>query len=351
MQIIEPDNWCPLAGIELESDASRAIRTEGNVLVVAGPGSGKTELLAQKADYLLRTNLCPPPKKILAISFKKDAAKNLKERIVNRSGKDLAIRIDSLTYDAFAKQLLDQFREVLPKSIRPDQDYVILTNTNQIKQMLQETEYLKFWNTDLHQAEKTLLNNIIKAIKKERIILPEKIYKQIFHREIKPYTNLTFSLITLLVIYILHHNTYILRALRHTYKYVFLDEFQDTTDLQYNLVKKSFCNSSTQVTAVGDNKQRIMLWAGARETVFQDFERDFSARTLYLLMNHRSAPKLVALQKSMYQSLCDDGERNIETSSKWKANDGKVSLWIFNDEKDEAYHLAKNIVEKIKMVL
>jgi len=92
-----------------------AVISDKNTYVVAGPGAGKTELLAQRASYLLETNRCRYPRKILAISFKKDAAKNLAARVEKRCGKELGRRFVSLTYDAFAKGLLDRFYRALPK--------------------------------------------------------------------------------------------------------------------------------------------------------------------------------------------------------------------------------------------
>lgn len=87
-------------------------------------------------------------------------------------------------------------------------------------------------------------------------------------------------MISLLTTYIFQANAFLTKSLRETYSHVFLDEFQDTTDIQYNLVKTCFQNSKSLITAVGDNKQRIMVWAGARETVFRDFQKDFSASKL-----------------------------------------------------------------------
>ncbi|MEG2200067.1 MAG: UvrD-helicase domain-containing protein, partial [Anaerovorax sp.] len=70
MKIILPEKWVPCDGVVLEEKAECAVRCDSHVLVIAGPGAGKTELLAQKATYLLQTNLCREPQKILAISFK-----------------------------------------------------------------------------------------------------------------------------------------------------------------------------------------------------------------------------------------------------------------------------------------
>lgn len=90
----------------MEDSADHAVRCEKNALVVAGPGAGKTELLAQKAGFLFATNLCREPQKILAISFKKDAAVNLKERVIKRYGREIENRFVSMTYDAFLKAYL-----------------------------------------------------------------------------------------------------------------------------------------------------------------------------------------------------------------------------------------------------
>jgi Superfamily I DNA and RNA helicases len=79
MSYVNPEDWKPSEGIILEPAATVAVKSELNTIILAGPGAGKTELLAQRACYLLQTNLCPSPQKILAISFKTDAAENLRK--------------------------------------------------------------------------------------------------------------------------------------------------------------------------------------------------------------------------------------------------------------------------------
>lgn len=110
---IGKEDWHPADGFRLEVEAMYTVTNDKNTLVVAGPGAGKTELLAQRACFLLETNTCRYPKKILAISFKKDAADNLKERVELRCGKELASRFESKTYDAFAKEIVDRFKNSL----------------------------------------------------------------------------------------------------------------------------------------------------------------------------------------------------------------------------------------------
>ena len=116
---ISKEDWYPASGFKLEVEAMNTVINDKNTLVVAGPGAGKTELLAQRACFLLQTNICKFPKKILAISFKKDAAENLKERVELRCGKELASRFESKTYDAFSKEIVDRFKNSLDESYRP----------------------------------------------------------------------------------------------------------------------------------------------------------------------------------------------------------------------------------------
>ena len=122
---LRPEEWTPVDVPELEPAAERAVRAATNTVVVAGPGAGKTELLAQRACYLLQTDLCPAPRRILAISFKRDAARNLSDRVARRCDKELARRFDSRTFDAFAKSLLDRFSRGLPPLWRPSDDYQV----------------------------------------------------------------------------------------------------------------------------------------------------------------------------------------------------------------------------------
>lgn len=345
MRIVSQDQWKPSDGIQLEQAAEEAVRETKNILVVAGPGAGKTELLAQKAGYLFSTNNCAYPQKILAISFKNDAADNLKKRVVHRYGKEIEGRFVSVTYDAFAKSILDRFRLALPEGNVPNADYLVNDDAI-IEAAFNEAGYVAPFGQKASQIKAYFENTI------DEVTLPlcgnslgVRVWKNLLSgfREYK--SCLSFKMISKLAIYIIQSNKRLRKALRLTYSHVFLDEFQDTTSLQYELVKTCFWGSDCQVTAVGDNKQRIMLWAGARRTIFYDYYREFDAKENRLLMNHRSAPRLVSLQKAMYDSLKDvDGQ--VVSSDKWKPEDGDISLLISDNSKTEAKWLAANIKRK-----
>lgn len=328
-------DWTPSPGITLEANADLAIREVAhNVLVSAGPGAGKTEFLAQKASYLLNTPLCPDPYQILAISFKKDAAENLADRVKDRCGID-AKRFESCTFDAFAKGLLDRYLRALPERLQPSRDYCI----NEIQTIKDLTGYdnLHMLNTQLWQevtrkGEGTLANRLLRPA-------------------VGP-SQLTFPLITALVMQLLETNPQIANAIRATYRYVFVDEYQDTTDMQYTLLHYLFSNPATNnVTVVGDLKQRIMVWAGAKTDAFDSFSMQFNARIYELRSNFRASPPLIALQQR-YSSLLNESTSVNALNSNITNDEIKESHAVegtsFNDSTAEASYIANEILNEIK---
>ena len=346
MRIVAADKWIPCDNIVLEDNARKAVQTKRNVLVVAGPGAGKTELLAQKACYLFQTNICKDPQKILAISFKKDAAENLKKRVAERCGRDFESRFVSLTYDAFFKSIVDHFRFALPEDVRPEASYLV-EDQDVIAAAFAKAGFNndQGWNKS---RTRKYYEDVISSVKLpfSKSGLGEKVWRLLLKGFDDKKPTLTFKMISILAEYIISTNPKIKKGIQLTYKYVFLDEFQDTTDLQYFIVNECFLPSGSILTAVGDNKQRIMLWAGARKTVFKDFENDFNAETQKLLMNHRSAPRLVDLQRRMYASLNENGQA-VKSSNRWNPDDGEISLLISQNEQEEAVEVAEIIYKKI----
>lgn len=345
MKRIDKEIWKPSDGIILEKSAKQSITSQNNILVIAGPGAGKTELLAQKATYLLQTNLCKDPQKILAISFKTDAAQNLKERVEKRCGQDTRSRFSSMTYDAFFKRILDHFLYALPEELRPNSDYLVndfdIVDQAFIRQGV-------FYSGTVNSKFNKYYDKILKETTLP--LNPYEFGSRSWSLLLKGFDNhkatLTFKMINKLADYIILTNEQIKLAIQKTYSHVFLDEFQDTTDLQYKFIKDCFLESNSIITAVGDNKQRIMLWAGAMKNIFEIFNDEFKSEQKVLLMNHRSAPKLVELQRKMYESLQEEN-LDIKYSEKWNSSDGEINLFISDNEELEASAIANNIEEKI----
>ncbi|MBX5333438.1 ATP-dependent helicase [Rhodococcus fascians] len=289
--MISQADWQPASNLKLEPNAITAIReTSHNRALTAGPGAGKTEMLAQRADFLLSTTTCPYPRRILAISFKVDAARNLKDRVDQRCGYQLAARFDSHTFHAFAKRLIDRYR-------------LALTGINAL-----EPNY-------------TVGDTRIRG------------------------TQITYKDMVPLALEILKKSAAARGALRQTYSHLFLDEFQDCTEQQYTLIRTAFLDTSTQVTAVGDTKQRIMGWAGALEGIFEKYSADFHAVPSNLYQNHRSKPRLRRMQNRMIAVMDPAGTAPPEDL---QGEDGEVKILRFANDQDEAEHIANLITEWLK---
>ncbi|NOJ73432.1 UvrD-helicase domain-containing protein [Paenibacillus alvei] len=352
MKIIDKHIWEPADGLTLEPDALQVVKSESNALVIAGPGAGKTELLAQRACFLLETNTCKAPRKILAISFKRDATKNLAERVEKRCGTELSKRFQSMTYDAFAKSLVDRFYLGIPEDYRPNSvyDIAVMDRTqNDIRTAYEHAGFVRpAW---LHPRD---INNFLeKEIVRYSLPLPREndyptkdAWELLLKGNITGTARLSFTMITRLATYLLQCNPQLRKSLQMTYSHVFLDEFQDTTRIQYEFVKTCFYNSNSVLTAVGDGKQRIMVWAGAMREVFPTFISEFGARSYRLIMNHRSAPRLVEIQK-MFYSRFNEQPISIQTNPKWQASDGHAYLHLFDDHLQETKVIANLIQEYI----
>lgn len=351
MTYVASKNWHPIGIEALEDAADQAVRADGNLLVIAGPGAGKSELLAQKAHYLFTTGKCPSPRRILAISFKRDAARNLRERVQERCPNQ-ARRFESKTLDAFAKLLVDRFGQGLPEPWRPRRDYEVGNAfspraaeewllAHQISRHSELMDNPQFTLALLAHGAPLPLDTIPRW--PDTAPLAKTLWRELLQRP-SNVPSITFPMLNRLAAFLLKNNPKVLAALRMTYACVFLDEFQDTTDSQYDLITAAFLGSASALTAVGDSKQRIMLWAGAMEESFETFQRDFSPTKLYLKNNYRSAPELVDMQNSIAQSL---DNKSFLCKSMKSGSSGACRILEFSSKEDEAEYLSKYISQEI----
>ncbi|GKX40210.1 MULTISPECIES: UvrD-helicase domain-containing protein [Pectobacterium] len=281
--------WTLSEGIEATDELMDLIKEESSVSILAGAGAGKTEFLAQKANYLLQTGLCSWPKRVLCLSTKKEAQVNIKERVMKRCG-SVGNRFDSYTFDAFCKSIVDRFKNSLPKEIRPDSDY------------------------ELEFDQK-------KSNGKDKI---------------------TFIDMRSLAIKIIKLNPDIAKVFSISYSHVFIDEFQDTRSDQYELIKLLFLNNKTILVAVGDINQSIMLWADACPTVFRDFQNDFLAKNKFLLKNYRSSKEIQDVLSCFISFIDSSHEPNMV-----KNKPENCSIHVYDNE----YKEADDLVHKLKELI
>ena len=321
--------WKPVGIDSLEDSALAAVRSTGNTLVTAGPGAGKTELLGQRGVFLMQTGLCPYPRRVLAISFKRDAARNLRERFERRCTKQQAERLNSMTFDAFAKQLFDRFWRSLPDdwalktpykiAFTPSRNEVVnfqrtvassLSQPDAIGGRALALAAAPVTPNDVMALSYDDFNQGIQSLSLSPFSVPNEsaflhLARLLWAFDQNP-ALLTFQMIGRLVQAIVDHNPVINHAIRATYSHVFVDEFQDTTYVQYELMRSIFGGSDTIITAVGDDKQKIMGSAGAQNHSFREFTADFlgggaalGRSRLTLKFNYRSNARIVEILKTL----------------------------------------------------
>lgn len=351
---VAKEKWVPVGVEALEPAADKVVRGERSTLVHAGPGAGKTELLAQRACFLLQTGACPDPRRILAICFKRDAARNLRERVAERCGRELAARFDAYTFDSFSKGMVDRFYAALPIWCRPKGVYRVLESLNE-KQAFELVRTIPSSGSDLSDASRQGLN--VKGLWRAFVgrALPtdgnwvnasdeQRAAADLWSFLITGGTGsaIGFPMLGRMADLLLRTNPQILAALRKSYRIVFLDEFQDTTSIQYSLVRTAFMGSESVLTAVGDDKQRIMGWAGALDGVFGQFIKDFDAESVPLKRNYRSTKNLVGIQSVIAKALNPNA---VTTTSMIDAKGGvdECRVLEFKNDDSEAKKLASMI--------
>jgi superfamily I DNA/RNA helicase len=356
--LVAPDAWTP-AGVEgLEPNALVVVKSAENRSVIAGPGAGKTELLAQRAAFLLQTGACPSPRRILAISYKREAARNLSERVGRRCHRTHAARLDSQTFDAFAKSLVDRFGQTLPTHWRPTPDYEVLETTS--KDLGAWLHHLAAPPAEIGSRAEVMQ---LKAKYFERDYILKKrlpaagwtpasagewaaseFWKGALHGG--KVSRLSFGMIGRLAALIVRTNETVQNALRLTYSHLFMDEFQDTTGVQYDLVKAIFLGDDVVLTAVGDNKQQIMRWAMAMPDPFKSFDADFAAIRTPLHNNYRSSPGLVKMQHILAQALDAKAAEPVAKSVSTISGEA-CEIWSFDSSKREAVELAAYVAGEL----
>ena len=265
-----------------------------------------------------------------------------------------------MTFDAFAKGLLDRFGQVLPERWRPTPDYELMFPNHR-----RYRDFLQQWLSAPPKSVGSYADIVALTAKRfERHYLfgsalpvdgwpkpspGEWAADQYWLSSLRggKESHLSFPMISRLVELLLRLNPIARDALRLTYSHLFMDEFQDTTQIQYDLVRTIFLGADTIVTAVGDNKQQIMRWAMAMDDPFAAFGADFKPRRTSLFNNYRSSPELVRIQHILAQALDAKSVKPVSRTTGTVAG-ASCTILDFPSPEREAHKLAEIISEQMK---
>ncbi len=317
-------------------------------MIVAGAGSGKTRVLTYKIAYLLDQGLAPTA--ILALTFTNKAAKEMKDRIVKLVGKKANKIWMGTFHSIFARILRAEATKIGYEtnfSIYDREDSVSLVN-NCLQALNISIDSLNA--SSIQSRISYLKNQMISAEEFSKHHATDLIQKKVaqiyieYNKRLKENNSMDFDDLLLKPIELFSNHQRILSKYRGQFKYILVDEYQDTNKAQYELLKL-LTSSRIKICVVGDDAQSIYGWRGAEIKNMLNFEKDFSkAKTFRLEQNYRSTGNILKAADSIIKNNSDQIVKTLWTEN----NDGEeLSLIRCTDEKDEAFQIAKQIKKEI----
>lgn len=320
------------------------VNTDGPMLILAGAGSGKTKVLTTKVAYLIEEKNIDP-NNILAITFTNKAAKEMKERIFKLEGNS-AFYIQISTFHSFGLKILKENCELLGY----EKNFTILDSDDSLSII---KKIMKELNIDANKYNPKAIKNVISNNKNE-IIDPEKyslyvntdfdeialeVYRK-YEKSLKINNAVDFDDLLILPLKLFNNNPGVLQKYQEKYKYVFIDEYQDTNEPQY-ILSKMISAKYKNITVVGDADQAIFTWRGANYKNILNFENDYKdAKVVLLEENYRSTKTILNAANNVIKNNKVRKEKNL-----WTQNEegSKITYYKAFDEKDESNYVVNEI--------
>ena len=318
--------------------------TEGPLLVLAGAGSGKTRVLTHRIAHLVE-DLGVAPWQIMAITFTNKAAAEMRERLGGLIG-STARGMWVSTFHSMCVRILRADCERIGFS----QGFTIYDDDDSKRLMKQILEEL---NVDPKRYPINALRNRISKAKND-LIVPEvfidqykdamnqvvgRVYKRLQER-LQALNAFDFDDLLMYTWLLLKHNNDVLQAYQNRFKYLLVDEYQDTNHAQYVLTQL-LAEANKNIMVVGDDDQSIYSWRGADLRNILDFEKDYpEAHVVKLEENYRSVGNILAAANAVIDNNVTRKRKKLFTSQE----DGeKISVYMASDERDEGRWIASEI--------
>ncbi len=323
--------------------------TEGPLLILAGAGSGKTTVLVNRISYILRSGLCRPWN-ILAITFTNKAAGELKERICNtvpEGGAD----IWAATFHSTCARILRRYGDRLGYS-----SHFTVYATDDQKRLVKEI--MKQLQIDEKQLPvRSVLSEISKA--KDKMLSPQQMKKdaeydsrkvfvakiyEIYQARLKTADAMDFDDLLCKAVELFEQEPEILGFYQNQFKYIMVDEYQDTNKVQYKFVSM-LAKKYGNICVVGDDDQSIYKFRGATIENILSFEKTFSgARVIRLEQNYRSTQNILDAANGV---ISNNTIRKGKTLWTENPKGEKINIHTCDSERDEAAFVTKTIMDGV----
>lgn len=322
--------------------------TDGPLLILAGPGSGKTRVITYKIAYLLEQGKAKPWE-VLAITFTNKAAKEMKERLHNLIEEDIK-GMQISTFHSFGLRVIKEYYDFFGL----DRTFTIIDESDSISLI---KKIIKELNFDEKKYIPRAIKNKISGAKNE-LLNPEgfkvfartpydedvvKIYKK-YEEKLKRNSSVDFDDLLMLPIELFRKDKEALEHYQNRYKYVFIDEYQDTNEAQY-LLSKMISDKYKNICVVGDESQSIYSWRGANYKNILNFEKDYkNAKVILLEQNYRSTKTILEAANSVIKNNKEKKDKHLWTLN---GKGSKIKYLRCYDEKDEILNII-NTIKKFK---
>lgn len=324
-----------------------ALHTEGPVLILAGAGSGKTRVITCRIAHIIATGRATPDQ-IAAVTFTNKAAAEMRERVASLVGKKAAAAITISTFHAYCLQVLRLHIEKLGFrknfSIAGEGDSRTL-----LRRVVEDLGTTDSFAVPTFQSHISLFknNNEIPGENRDQPVatsmdakyagyVPEVFQK--YQSALRAANSVDFDDLILLTLQLWEKNATVLNACRRKFKYVMVDEYQDTNRVQFAILRH-LVDEHKNLCVVGDDDQSIYAWRGADVRNILDFERHFKgAKIVTLDQNYRSTETILEAANSVIKN--NPGRRDKRLWS--ELGKGRAIDWIIvADEEEEAKEAVK----------
>lgn len=321
---------------------------EGPLLIIAGAGAGKTKTLTTKITYIIE-ELHESPYSILAITFTNKAAKEMKDRIYAQIGSE-AKKLTVSTFHSFGLKLLRENYETLGY----DKNFVIMDSDDSLTVV---KKILKDMNLDPKIYNPRAIRNKISGCKNE-MMTPEmydrlavsdyeKVIKEVYEKydkKLRRNNSVDFDDLLLLPIKLFREHPDVLERYQDLYKYILIDEYQDTNEAQY-ILTKMLSDKYRLITCVGDDSQSIYSFRGANYKNILNFEKDYKdAKTILLEQNYRSTSTILDAANQVIKNNKMRKDKNLWTA---RGQGEKIKYYRSYNERDEAQYVIRKTKELI----
>ena len=335
----------------LNPEQKKAVQcTEGPLLVFAGAGSGKTRVITNRIAYLIsKKNISPS--NILAVTFTKKAAGEMQERVVNIL-KDLGINPEN-------KPLIGTFHSIGALLLRQNSNKAGLErnfsiyDTDDVEKLVKDIMVEQ--QIDTKQIRPGAVISYIETAKNDLVSprdfslhyggfiedIVADIYPE-YQKQLKAQNAVDFGDLLYLTVKMLEENEDVLKKYQERFKYILVDEYQDTNTVQYKFVKL-LSSRYSNICVVGDDDQGIYAWRGADIKNIQQFEKDFPNVTVVKLeQNYRSTGNVIEAASSVIS------QNNLRVEKKlWteKGDGEQITMYQAEDQNDEAKFVVEEILK------